>query len=93
MFNYIFLYGLTGAEKAYNVVRYSKICQYNSYPIDNIKRNAKRMIEDYPVVEEVYAIDSTRMLYDYYRETIMNRSIESNIAFRSFLENEGLRII
>lgn len=93
MFNYIFLYGLTGANRAYRPLRYSKICQYNNFPIASIKLAAKRMVEDYPEIKEVYAIDNSKMLYDSYRETIMELSIENNIAFRSLLENEGLRII
>lgn len=93
MINYIFLYGLAGASEAYRVIRYSKISNYRNMPISQIKAYAKQMVEDYPLVKQVYAIDNSYMLYEAYRETALHFSIENNVAFKSLLENEGIRII
>ena len=93
MANYIFLYGLAGARDSYRVVRYSKISNYRNFPIRIIKEEARKMVEEYPLIIEVYAIDNCYEVYQAFRDTAMKFSIDENIAFRSLLENEAIRVI
>lgn len=93
MINYIFLYGLAGASDSYRVVRYSKASNYRNFPIRVIKEEAKKMVEDYPIIKEVYAIDNCYEVYQAFRDTAMRYSIEDNVAFRSMLENEAIKVI
>lgn len=90
---YIILYGLSDARDIYRVVRYERIPLRWPKPMLTIKNMASLMCNEYPAIKEVYAIDSSEELYQAYRETIVHFGIESHIIFKSFLEEEGVRII
>ena len=93
MINYIFLYGLAGASDSYRVVRYQKIGNYRNFPIRVIKEEARKMVEDYPAIKEVYAIDNCYEVYQAFRDTAMKFSIDENVAFKGLLENEAIKVI
>ena len=88
----IYLYGLTGVENQYRIVRYSYIDD-ERISIDTIRMHATWMKLHYSSIEHVYAIDGRRGLAASYREAIKNDSIESLIIFKDILEREGIKVI
>ena len=93
MINYIFLYGLAGPADSYRVVRYSKVSNYRNFPIRVIREEAKKMIEENPLILDVYAIDNCYEVYQAFRDTKMKFSIEDNVAFKDMLEKEAIKVI
>ena len=87
----IFLYGLSGPEDQYRVVRYSRIRE-NSISINEIIDTADMMRIRYPSIKQVWAIDSTLELYYDYRDAFKRNSVEGWIIFKDILERDGLRI-
>lgn len=90
--NYIYLYGIAGADKQYRVIRYTYIDD-ERVSIDTIKMYASWLKINYSAIEHVYAIDNRPGLGASYREAIRKDSIESMVVFKDILEREGIRVI
>lgn len=88
----IYLYGISGAEDQYRIIRYSYIDD-DSISIKNIIYFATLMVIKNPSIERVYAIDNRKGLAVDYREAIKKNSIESFVIFKDILEREGLQVI
>lgn len=88
----IILYGISGADKCYKVVRYY-IIEETLISIVAIKHLALTMKDRNPEIKQVYAIDNRSGLRQDYMESIKKTSIESCIAFMDILEREGIKII
>ena len=88
----IYLYGISGAEDQYRIIRYSYIDD-DSISIKNIIYFATLMVIKNPSIERVYAVDNRKGLAGDYREAIKKNSIESFVIFKDILEREGLQII
>lgn len=89
--NQIILYGLSGADTQYRVVKY--YCMYEeSLSIGNLKRRAALMVMQNPGIEHVYAVDNRYGLKAEYIQSYKINSIESCAIFKDTLEREGLLI-
>lgn len=88
----IVLYGLAGANNSYRIVRY-RIIHEEDISIWFMIRAAYAMREEYPLVEEVHAVDNKPGLNKMFLETLKVPSVENCVCFRTFLEQEGLKII
>lgn len=89
--NQIILYGLSGADTQYRVVKY--YCMYEeSLSIGNLKRRAALMVMQNPGIEHVYAVDNRYGLKAEYIQSWKVNSIESCAIFKDTLEREGLLI-
>lgn len=88
----IYLYGISGADQAYRVLKYQFIIE-EEISIKEILYTATMMRVRNPSIEHVYAIDNRRGL-KYDLQTAMKRnSIESWAIFKDILEREGLQVI
>lgn len=87
----IILYGITGVEHNYQVVKYFCIFE-EDISIWFMRHKAAKMKEDYPVIKHVYAVDNRPGLRRDFLETLKNPTIEGCVAFKDFLEREGLLI-
>lgn len=88
----IILYGISGADKQYAVIKYYCIFE-EDISITNIAYQATMMRIKNPAIEHVYAIDNRHGLRQDYIESIKKNSIESCAIFKDILEREGLQII
>lgn len=89
--NQIILYGLSGADAQYRVVKY--YCMYEeNLSIGNLKRRAALMVMQNPGIEHVYAIDNRYGLKAEYIQSYKINSIESCAIFKDTLEREGLLV-
>ena len=89
--NQIILYGLSGADTQYRVVKY--YCMYEeSLSIGNLKRRAALMVMQNPGIEHVYAVDNRYGLKAEYIQSYKINSIESCAIFKDTLEREGLLV-
>jgi hypothetical protein len=89
--NQIILYGLSGADTQYRVVKY--YCMYEeNLSISNLKRRAALMVMQNPGIEHVYAVDNRYGLKTEYIQSYKINSIESCAIFKDTLEREGLLV-
>lgn len=88
----IILYGITGIEHRYQVVKYFCVFE-EDFSIWFVRRKAEQMKEDYPVIKHVYAVDNRPGLRRDFLEMLRQPTIEGCIAFKDFLEREGVRIV
>lgn len=89
--NQIILYGLSGADTQYRVVKY--YCMYEeSLSIGNLKRRAALMVMQNPGIEHVYAVDNRYGLKAEYIQSYKINSIESCAIFKDTIEREGLLV-
>ena len=87
----IILYGISGAETQYRVLKY--YCIFDEFiSIGNIKRQAAFMVMQNPGIKHVYAIDNRYGLKREYTESYKQNSIESCAIFKDILEREGLLV-
>lgn len=87
----IILYGISGAETQYRVLKY--YCIYDDVvSIGDMKRHAAFMVMQNPSIEHVYAIDNRYGLRREYIESYKKNTIESCAIFRDTLEREGLLV-
>lgn len=87
----IILYGLSGAETQYRVLKYW--CLYEeTLSIENIKRRAGFMVLQNPGIEHVYAVDNRYGLKREYIESYKKNTIESCAIFKDTLEREGILV-
>lgn len=92
--NQIILYGLSGAETQYRVLKY--YCMYEESLMTDIigalKRRAALMVMQNPGIEHVYAVDNRYGLKAEYIQSYKINSIESCAIFKDTLEREGLLV-
>ena len=88
----IYLYGISGAEEQYRIVRYSYIDE-DSISIKNIMYFSGWLQIKNPSIEHVYAIDNRKGLFGDYKEALEQNSIESFAIFKDILEREGIQVI
>lgn len=92
--NRIYLYGIAEVADSYKIIRYDYIDSENEpITIKSIILNAHWMKHQYPSIEHVYAIDSSKQLARIYKDTIRAKSLQENVEFKILLEREGLFII
>lgn len=87
----VILYGLTGADKQYKAVRYYVISE-EFITVCNILHCAFTMMDKYPTVKSVYAIDNRCGLRKDYIESITKDTVESCAEFKDILEREGIQV-
>lgn len=87
----IYLYGISGAQDSYRVVRY-QVIEEEYISIGYMKHVAALMKIKYPSIQHVYAMDQRYGLRRDYMDACKNNSIESWFIFKDILESEGLRI-
>ena len=92
--NQIILYGLAGIDAQYVPVRYF-IMNEGFMTIAGLAHTAKYMMDNYPTIEHIYAIDNRPGLRKEYMSAIHDKhnSIESRVVFKHTLMNEGLKIM
>lgn len=92
--NQIILYGLAGIDAQYVPVRYF-IMSEEFMTIAGLSRTAQYMMDNYPTIENIYAIDNRPGLRKEYTNAIRDKynSIESRVVFKHTLVNEGIRIV
>lgn len=92
--NQIILYGLAGIGDQYVPVRYF-IMSEGFMNIAGLVHTAKYMMDNYPTIEHVYAIDNRPGLRMEYVNAIRDKHnpIESRVVFKHMLVNEGIKII
>lgn len=89
--NQVILYGLSGAETQYRVLKY--YCMYEeNLSISNLKRCAALMVMQNPGIEHIYAVDNRYGLKREYIQSYKTNSIESCAIFKDTLEREGLLV-
>lgn len=89
--NNIILYGLGGASDNYRVLKYWRFMEQN-VTIKDIMYQAWMMVENYPSIREVYAIDNSSELYQDFKRVLKYPSIENNVVFKSIMETRGLLV-
>lgn len=91
----IFLYGISGADTAYRVLKYCFIdAEREEFPsIMQIKYQAWMLQVKNQSIEHVYAIDNRKGLRSDFIYAMKQNSIESWAVFKNILETEGLQII
>lgn len=92
--NQIILYGLAGIDAQYVPVRYF-IMNEEFMTIAGLAHTAKYMMDNYPTIEHIYAIDNRPWLRKEYANAIRDKhnSIESRVVFKHTLMNEGIKIV
>lgn len=92
--NQIILYGLAGIDAQYVPVRYF-IMNKGFMTIAGLAHTAKYMMDNYPTIEHIYAIDNRPGLRKEYANAIHDKhnSIGSRVVFKHTLVNEGIRIV
>lgn len=85
MTNEVVLYGIAGEDRAYRVMRF-EIIPVECNVLSTIKYEAERMVDNYPAVEHVYAVDNTYSIRKDYMEARRKNSMESWIVFKTILE-------
>ena len=92
--NQIILYGLAGIDAQYVPVRYF-IMNEEFMTIAGLVHTAKYMMDNYPKIEHIYAIDNRPGLRKEYSNAIRDKhnSIESRVIFKQTLMNEGIKIL
>lgn len=89
--NQIILYGLSGADTQYRVLKY--YCMYDeNISINNLKRRAALMVMQNPGIKHVYAVDNRYGLKHEYIQSYKINSIESCAIFKDTLEREGVLV-
>lgn len=86
--NDYYLYGISGADQAYRVVRYDYI-PASEYSTAETKRRACRMRIHHPNIEEIYVVDQSYELYKDYRLAIKRNSVEGWAIFKDILRTTG----
>lgn len=81
----IVLYGISGADQAYRVLRYD-IIPVEGNILDTIQYEAGRMVDGYPSVKRVYAVTNSYSIRKDYNEAKRKNSIESWAIFKDILE-------
>lgn len=92
--NQIILYGLAGIDAQYVPVRYF-IMSEEFMTIAGLSRTAQYMMDNYPTIEHIYAIDNRPGLRKEYANATHDKhnSIESRVVFKCTLMNEGIKIM
>lgn len=92
--NQIILYGLASIDAQYVPVRYF-IMNEKFMTIAGLAHTAKYMMDNYPTIEHIYAIDNRPGLRKEYVNAIRDKhnSIESRVVFKHTLVNEGIKIV
>lgn len=92
--NQIILYGLACIDAQYVPVRYF-IMNEGFMTIAGLAHTAKYMMDNYPTIEHIYAIDNRPGLRKEYANAIHDKhnSIESRVVFKHTLMNEGIKIM
>lgn len=89
--NQVILYGLSGADTQYRVLKY--YCMYEeNLTISNLKRCAAYMVMQNPGIEHIYAVDNRYGLKREYIQSYKINSIESCAIFKDTLEREGILV-
>lgn len=88
----IILYGISGANSQYRVVKYWCIFE-DDISIRNIRYHAVVMRMENPSIEHVYAVDNRPGLKHDYIQSYKKNTIESCAIFKDILEREGLMVI
>lgn len=87
--NQIILYGMSGAETQYRVLKY--FCVHDEeVSIAKLKRHAAYMVMSNPGIERVFAVDNRYGLKREYIESYKKNTIESCAIFKDTLEREGI---
>lgn len=87
----IYLYGISGADQAYRVLKYQFITA-EEFSIDNMLRTAAMMRLRCSSIERVFAIDNGYELYKDYRLAFKRNSIEGWAIFKDILERCGIEV-
>lgn len=87
----VILYGISGADKQYKVLKYWCINE-EFLSIGSMKRHAAFMVLQNPGIEHVYAIDNRYGLKREYIESYKKNTIESCAIFKDTLEREGILV-
>lgn len=87
----MYLYGISGAENGYRVVRYTCIDE-RDFSVMTINYEAAIMRRRYPSIEHVYILDNRRGLGECFMRTFKENSIDGWISFKDILEREGLQV-
>jgi hypothetical protein len=92
--NQIILYGLAGIDAQYVPVGYF-IMNEGFMTIAGLAHTAKYMMDNYPTIEHIYAIDNRPGLRKEYANAIHDKhnSIESRVVFKHTLMKEGIKIM
>lgn len=89
--NQVILYGLSGADTQYRVIKF--YCIYEEHlSIGTLKSRAALMVMQNPGIKHVYAIDNRYGLKREYIQSYKINSIESCAIFKDTLEREGLLV-
>lgn len=92
--NQIILYGLADIDAQYVPVRYF-IMNEGFMTIAGLAHTAKYMMDNYPTIEHIYAIDNRPGLRKEYTNATHDKHnpIESRVVFKHTLMNEGIKIM
>lgn len=82
----VWLYGL---DELYNIVQYSRH-DYRGISMMNFYADQLRNIK--PHITEIYAIDGSAVLSDYFKKTFRNPSLDSRVCFRDYLKSCGILV-
>ena len=88
----IVIYGIGGPEENYRVLRYRVIDQ-EFISIAIVKNFAEMMRDEYPSIQEIYAMDNRWGLRKDCTEAFKKNSMAGWIEFKDLIEREGLKII
>lgn len=92
--NQILIYGIGGADKAYQVLKYYVIFDAaNSYGIiEEIWKNAERLKAQNPSINQIYVMNNRHGLRKDYMDAVRSNSIEGWMLFKDILEREAREI-
>ena len=90
----IYVYGLAGEEQNYRVI------QYTFFDVDltrditiEMHRQADWLRGNYSSIEHVYAVNGGRGLKYIYLDAVKRNTIESNVVFKTLLEQRGVLVL
>ena len=87
----IILYGFEGTDKQYRVKSYYAV-DADIASIDYIKYRSSVMMDMYPSITEVYAIDNRPALRTDYIEAVNATTLERTYEFYDLIKRSGLRV-
>ena len=85
----VFLYGL---DQIYRIVHYTVI-PVGGVSIGRLFMAASWLRRSYPGIRHVFAVDNSPSIYDAYRKTIKQNTIDEYVLFKILLEQLGMKVI
>ena len=87
----IYVYGLAGADQQYRVVRYSFFDVEQARDVtEEMHIQAAWLRSHDSAIETVYAVSGGRGLKYIYLDAVKRNTVETNVTFKTFLEQRGV---